>query len=36
MIYLILKKCKNLLGKVCIKVAIPICGMLIKVNNLKT
>ena len=30
-----LTKCKNLLRKIYVKVAIPICGMLIKVNNLK-
>ena len=30
-----LTKCKNLQGKIYIKIAIPIYGMLIKVNNLK-
>ena len=36
LIYLMLTKCKNLLRKIYIKIAIPICGMLIKVNNQKT
>ena len=35
LVYLMLTKCKNLLWKIYIKIAIPICGMLIKVNNLK-
>ena len=35
-ICLMLIKCKNLVGKVHIEVALSICAMLIKVNNLKT
>ena len=35
LVYLMLTKCKNLLWNIYIKIVIPICGMLIKVNNLK-
>ena len=35
LMYLMLTKCINLLCKIYIKVAIPICGMLIKDKNLK-
>ena len=34
-LFLMLTKCKNLLWKIYIKIAIPICGMVIKVNNMK-
>ena len=36
LIHLVLTKCKNLPWKISIKIAIPIYGMLINVNNLKS
>ena len=35
-LFLLLTKCKHLLRKIYSKIAIPICGMLIKVNKLQT